>query len=754
MPPKCDSFARLARIFKKKVPFSKAGGACKVAEVAMTDKSRRETALDGQVAAVLEEFIEHCGNPSENDVQEFCQDQPKPLRAPVEAACREYLEIRQVLELSGPEPSSPRNLAGKTIGGKRLGRLVGSGAMGAVYQAHDPELDRTIAVKVLTPAFHADEVAIARFQREARAAAGLNHPGIVSVHGFGSEDHGVDTLFYYTMDFVTCGSLDRRIEECRQRSARGISLHENQPLGTYVATAELVAAVARALHSAHEAGLIHRDIKPHNILLEETGAPRIADFGIARSSNDSTLTMTGLQLGTPNYMSPEQVEGRDLDPRTDVFSLGVVLFELLTLQRPFQAERPEATQQKVLHHHPSVRRVNSEVPRDLESICLHALEKRPDNRYASASEMAEDLGRFLDHRAIRVPPTTLVQWAKRKTREHRKAVAAFAALVTMALVTWAWSAHQLRQAEYERAPKLTVSISGPSPTAQILARSIDPLNGQTGPLEAVGATPLENAAIDQGIYRIIARINGFGFAELTRSLRDERRVYRLEIPIRRTSAVVSTMREIPAGSLPSGEQVPEFWIDPYEVTIGQYQRFLEDTGFPEKPFLWEDDWPRNSPDLPVTGVTQYAASQYALWAGKRLPTAAEWERAAGLHDGRTYPWGDDASLLERCVLAGSRNVRPTKETYLSTVVSVYSAEETTGGPHQVFGLVGGVREWTETVPYSVALQGPDVGKAVFKGPSWEASHRSAGNLTDRSFAAPIQDTAGMVGIRCAKSKIP
>jgi serine/threonine protein kinase len=310
-----------------------------------------------------------------------------------------------------PEGTGTISLTGQGLDDYHLMEEIGRGGMGVVFKARQLSLNRTVAVKILLAGPAAGGQRLERFRAEARAVAQLHHPNIVAIYGVG-EYQGAP---FFSMEYVAGRTLADIVEE--------------RPLPPEV-TAGYVQIIAEAIEYAHENGIVHRDLKPSNVLIDRLGHLRITDFGLAKrisssqspiAARHSSLTVTGQVLGSPSYLAPEQVGQKNgtVGPASDIYALGAILFHLLTGRPPFLSETVEGTLLQVLTTEPvGTRRLNPAVPRDLETICSKCLQKDASRRYASAKALAEDLGRFLNHRAILARPTgpveKLSRWCQRR----------------------------------------------------------------------------------------------------------------------------------------------------------------------------------------------------------------------------------------------------------------------------------------------------------------------------------------------------
>jgi serine/threonine protein kinase len=307
---------------------------------------------------------------------------------------------------------------------------IARGGMGVVWKARQSSLNRIVAVKMILAGKLAGEAEVQRFRREAEAAANLQHPNIVAIHEVGEHDG----QHYYSMDYVEGRDLGARVRE-------------SGPLPPARA-AECLQTIAEAVHFAHQRGTLHRDLKPQNVLMDAAGVPRITDFGLAKFiERDDSLTKTDATMGSPSYMPPEQAAGHldQVGPHSDVYSLGAILYELLTGRPPFRAETAVATMRLVMESDPvPPRKLNPDLPPDLETICLKCLEKNPVLRYPSANALAEELGRFLKHEPIQAVPVSAIRKAESWLRRHAWTLMAAGLLMVMVLAgVLYWEIHSL-----------------------------------------------------------------------------------------------------------------------------------------------------------------------------------------------------------------------------------------------------------------------------------------------------------------------
>src|SRR6266487_3009893 len=329
----------------------------------------------------------------------------------------EYIKVSDSIVARRSKKASVRPKTFADFGDYELLEVIGRGGQGVVYRAHQKSLNRTVALKVIGLGHWATEAHLKRFRREAEAAASLDHPGIVPIYEVGERDGSC----YFSMKLIEGGQLDEVVRR------------EPMPIRRAV---ELISKLARAVHYAHEHGILHRDIKPGNILLDQKGEPHLTDFGLARLvETESTVTHTMEVLGTPSYMAPEQAKGDNaaVSNATDVYGLGAVLYQLLTGHPPFAGGTTYETIKLLLDTEPRQPRVlNPKIDRDLSTICLKCLEKDPKRRYSSALALAEDLERWLKHEPILARHTGIITRGKKWVRRNPTSALLAASLVALA----------------------------------------------------------------------------------------------------------------------------------------------------------------------------------------------------------------------------------------------------------------------------------------------------------------------------------
>ena len=345
----------------------------------------------------------------------------------------------------------------RTVGHFELLERIGAGSFGAVWRARDKELDRTVAIKIPRKG-NLDSEEVHRFLREAQASAQLRHRNIASIHEVGREGN----TLYIVNDFIRGSTLKDRLVDYRFAPQE---------------SADMCAQIADGLEHAHDAGVIHRDLKPGNILIDMDGIPHIVDFGLARrDAGEVTMTLEGQVFGTPAYAPPEQIRGGadQADRRSDVYSLGVVLFEMLTGERPFRGNVQMILQQVVQDEAPTPRSFNGNVPRDLETICLKCLEKSPGQRYPTAGAVRDDLRRYLDGIPILARPVGIMERVRKWVRRHPTTSLLVGCIVLLAMtaiaaLTSRWHAMVTAQREHAHTQVDSVLQAEPQVVASVIS---------------------------------------------------------------------------------------------------------------------------------------------------------------------------------------------------------------------------------------------------------------------------------------------
>ena len=529
---------------------------------------------------------------------------------------------------------------GKSIGRVRIERFLARGGMAEVYFGTHLTLERPVAVKLLQSHIEEDAGLLERFHREAKVVAGLRHSNIVQIYDFDA----IDGHPYIVMEYLRGPTLANYLR----------SLHEQHRLIPHNQVARLLKEISSALDYAHGQGVIHRDIKPGNIMLHsKVGEVRddqpltddvdviLTDFGLVRIAHSATLTATGTVSGTPAYMSPEQARGDQTDHRTDIYSLGTVLYEMLAGRVPFEADSQMSVMYMQIHKPPPP---IPGISAALQAVISRALAKEPDDRYQTSREMAEDFHRSVvlsDAKTIAEPrpakqevletPVTVLEPQRAPVpvpapKQSWTKVAIFSVVGVLLLGAGVLGLSRFFSAFAKPTENVAVFVA----TATI-------------PVPVTGELPAQD-----GMVQVAADTYHLGLSPA-----DD---YHLE---------------------PQPISLEGFWIDQYQVTNAQYEKFVTETAA-QPPSVWPGE-----AGHPVRGVTWEQAAAYCSWQHKRLPSEAEWE-ASGRGPGvepRLYPWGNDATA------EGQALRLPDQDTY---AVGTQSFNES---PFGVFDMVGNIWEW-------------------------------------------------------------
>ncbi len=630
----------------------------------------------------------------------------------------------------------PPVATGDCFGDYRILEQIGVGGMGVVYKALNVPLDKTVALKVLPPTLGGgNPTHQERFAREARAAARVQHPNVVTVFRAGR----IGAHCFIESEYVEGPDLNRMIgEQGRLEVDRAV---------------RIVRDAAAGLAAAHDKGLVHRDVKPANILVGSDGNAKIVDFGLVRiGEEDSSLTATGSIFGSPHYMSPEQCAGLDSDLRGDIYSLGTTFYHMLTGVPPFSGFAPAA----VLHLHideeitPGENMVE-ELPAWILGVLRRMLAKDPEERYQDCHELLRDLER-----------------SGRNTEE--------------------WAAVIAGRSKKKNAKRLAFWVIGGVAAVVILGMATGPLRRSRPPVRA--ESPAMEPSVSSGALPAPHPPPKRPTAGRNESTEGNPGLSSVALP---AAAGVGQRSEpdntppgmifIPAGSFAVGKAgdsvsgpvhiVPlkAFYIDEYETSNAEYERFVVVTGRPPPSHWVEGKVPEGLENHPVVNVSWYDAQAFARWAGKRLPTEAEWERAAAGPDGLPFPWGKrpvpgKANTVEELGLTfgnwedWSEWYNIWKQTPEGMRVMAAGGRTSPRGafpedrsPDGCADMVGNVYEWTRSwfEPYpGSGYRHPRFGTThrVVRGGAWFIGV-SLGEAQHRSNHAP-EDASAYMGFRCAK----
>jgi eukaryotic-like serine/threonine-protein kinase len=578
-------------------------------------------------------------------------------------------------------------MIGKTISHYRILEKLGEGGMGIVYKAHDTKLNRTVALKFISPRALKSEEERKRIVREAQAAASLNHPNIATVY----EIDELDDYTFIAMEYIEGEALDAKI------SAGTIAIED---------AVDIAAQIAEGLQAAHEKGIIHRDIKSSNVIVSDKGKAKLVDFGLVKMREVSLVTKEGTTLGTIPYMSPEQAQGEAVDHRTDIWSLGVVLYEMVTGQRPFKGEYEPALIYTIINENPEpLRALVPGISPELVRIVNRALEKKPESRYSTAADFADDLRKYRKSLLPEQPPSFNVQAFLRKPQVIVPVVITMLAVI-VALVLFFNRQANIRWAREEALPEierladqnriveaflLTESVAEFLPEERLLRELRDrvsiAVNITSEPsgaevffkdyrtsdveFQSLGQTPIEGVRVPNPYATLLWRVEKEGYAPI--EVRESPSWVTLHFDLMPVDSPPPGMIYVPDGSAVFGPgepvEVPGFWLDAFEVTNSEFQEFVDAGGYQE-PRYWQraieaDDYryswdelmrrfldstgqrgpstwsfgryPEGMEDYPVAGVSWYEAVAYAEFVGKRLPGVYQWRRAV--------PWDPYGDIL-------------------------------------------------------------------------------------------------------------
>ena len=528
---------------------------------------------------------------------------------------------------------APTGWIGQTIGGRyRIEALLGQGGMSSVYQGSDPNLRRTVAVKLIHPHLSNDPEFVRRFEEEAAAVAQLRHPNIVQVFDFDHEDE----VYYMVLEYVPGETLETRLKRLNAGARR-------LPPAEVV---KIAVEVAEAVEYAHRRGMIHRDIKPANVMLNVQGQAILMDFGVARMLGGKQHTATGAVIGTALYMSPEQVRGERPDHRADIYSLGVMLFEMASGRPPFEADSAMTVMMMHLNDPvPDLHQLNAEVPPELRAVIERALAKSPGERYQSAAEMANALRGVLARLQGAAPTgATMIERPVMGTAPVGATVIETPLAPTLQKMGVTETPPGAPKRGLALGLQIALGLVGLAGLILVIALGVlvfRPSAAGNGATAVAGASPIAGipAASDTSVDATSPTVPPSPTAT------------QIPVPPGMVLAPAGTFNMgSPAGAADEAPlhtvSLSAFHIDRREITNALYQLCV-DAGACTPPvstgsfnrFSYFDN--TAFANYPVIFVTWDQADAFCAWQKKRLPTEAEWEYVASGGDGRRYPWGDE-----------------------------------------------------------------------------------------------------------------
>lgn len=639
------------------------------------------------------------------------------------------------------------NLIGQSLGRYHVLEQLGEGGMATVYKAFDTRLERNVAIKVILPSRQQDEKFLKRFEREARALAQLSHPNIVKVLDYGDHE-GVPFL---VMEYIPGGTL-------KQKVGKPIPWQE---------AARLIAPIARALEYAHQQKIVHRDIKPANILLTQSGEPMLSDFGIAKileSEETVDLTGTGVGIGTPDYMAPEQGSGQAVDHRTDIYALGIVFYELVTGRKPYQADTPMAVMiKKITDPLPRPKQFAPGLPDSVERALLKALMKNPGERYADMGAFANALeiistpgGSMLDEDATRDELEIKPRAPARKKAAWWPWMAGCGGAACLAAVAVVGGILAKQTPLFPTRSPVSTGASSPSSISTSAPTFI--------PHSNITPTPIYSTRPADGMKMVYVPEGAFTMGGTVADAMALCQQYPQANCTREKSDYLNG--EAP----PHSVILDAYWIDETEVTNGMYAKCVQ-AGRCQPP-AYDYSQARGNyygtsqfANYPVIYVDWSAANTYCQWAGARLPTEAEWEKAARGTDGRIYPWGNVWDVSSRLRLNFS-DVNDSSGTGAWDPASDDGYGDTSpvghyplgASPYGALDMAGNVWEWVadwyDVYPGGDPSASSHFGTAnrVARGGSW-FSGAVRTRTSHRGWWEPIK-VSNVIGFRCAQDANP
>jgi len=695
---------------------------------------------------------------------------------------------------------------GTKIGRYQITGPIGRGGMAEVYTARDTRLDTDVAIKFIrTDRFPPDIIrgVVKRFQNEAKKMAQLSHPNIVKVTDYGK----YEGTPYLVMDYLPGGTFKQYL---------------GKPV-PYQQAAGLLLPIANALAYAHARGVIHRDVKPANILISDIDQPMLSDFGVAKmvdSEGAQGLTATGAAIGTPEYMAPEQAVGKEIDHRVDIYSLGVILYELINGRRPYSAETPmQVIIKQSTEALPPASQFVKGLPREVEQVLIKALDKEPKQRFSGMGAFAQELENLSTNAkpSVKTPKVKTKQRIRATPRQKngRKKLVSLTGQKSTFNIRWVIGAMifigaalvvlwviklptgDLLKVEQQTTKKIEDVVEVMPPTS-ILTSTPEFAQTSIPTIPPTPAGPFE--------YEVLEGDSCWGIADkFTVDLQSFLAInnfedgtchispgQKIKVPapgqtptsaLGIGSTIVSkkdgmTLVYIPEGEFEMGSEegdsdespvhtvyLDAFLIDQTEVTNTMFAEFLNSEGNQKEggvtwldagdadarilnlDDIWQSD--HGYADHPATEVSWYGAKAYCEWAGRRLPTEAEWEKAARGENGRTYPWGENISCSQANYWGCDQFPRTSPVGYYGSAGA---------SPYGAYDMAGNVLEWVMDKYGSRYYEdswdenptGPDSGGyRVIRGGSWSYSERKERSANRFNFDPT--NSSYSIGFRCALS---